>query len=69
MPRQSELMGLAASAPVANRRQARFNLARFYLARDMAPEAKAVLNVALGDQRGSEEHHRKRAHRGRQRYA
>ena len=53
--RQSELMGLAASAPVAKRRQARFNLARFYLARDMAPEAKAVLNVALGDQRGSED--------------
>src|SRR6478735_1882516 len=53
--RQSELMGLAASAPVAKRRQARFNLARFYLARDMASEAKAVLNVALADQRGSED--------------
>ncbi len=53
--RQSELIGLAASAPVSKRRQARFNLARFYLAKDMAPEAKAVLNVALSDQRGSED--------------
>jgi tetratricopeptide (TPR) repeat protein len=53
--RQSELIGLAASAPVPKRRQARLNLARFYLARDMAPEAKAVLNVALSDQRGSED--------------
>jgi tetratricopeptide (TPR) repeat protein len=53
--RQSELIGLAASAPVSKRRQARFNLARFYLAKDMAPEAKAVLNVALTDQRASED--------------
>jgi len=53
--RQSELIGLAASAPVSKRRQARFNLARFYLAKDMAPEAKAVLNVALSDQRGSDD--------------
>jgi tetratricopeptide (TPR) repeat protein len=53
--RQSELIGLAAAAPVSKRRQARFNLARFYLAKDMAPEAKAVLNVALSDQRGSED--------------
>jgi tetratricopeptide (TPR) repeat protein len=53
--RQSELIGLAASAPVTKRRQARFNLARFYLAKDMAPEAKAVLNVALSDQRASED--------------
>src|SRR6185312_1437405 len=53
--RQSELIGLAASAPVSKRRQARFNLARFYLAKEMAPEAKAVLNVALPDQRASED--------------
>jgi tetratricopeptide (TPR) repeat protein len=53
--RQSELIGLAASASVSKRRQARFNLARFYLAKDMAPEAKAVLNVALSDQRASED--------------
>ena len=53
--RRSELIGLAASAPVSKRRQARFNLARFYLAKEMAPEAKAVLNVALTDQRASED--------------
>jgi tetratricopeptide (TPR) repeat protein len=53
--RQSELIGLAAAAPVIKRRQARLNLARFYLAKDMAPEAKAVLDVALTDQRGSED--------------
>jgi tetratricopeptide (TPR) repeat protein len=53
--RQSELIRLAASAPVVRKRQARLNLARFYLAKDMAPEAKAVLDVALSDQRGSED--------------
>ena len=53
--RQAELIGLAASAPVAKRRQARLNLARFYLAKDMAPEAKAVLDVAVSDQRGSDD--------------
>ncbi|HXX07000.1 MAG TPA: tetratricopeptide repeat protein [Pseudolabrys sp.] len=53
--RQSELIGLAAAAPMMKRRQARLNLARFYLAKDMAPEAKAVLDVALSDQRGTED--------------
>ena len=53
--RQSELIGLAAAAPVSKRRQARLNLARFYLAKDMAPEAKAVLDVARSEQRGSED--------------
>ncbi|HEY6022560.1 MAG TPA: hypothetical protein VIV34_00085, partial [Pseudolabrys sp.] len=53
--RQSELIRLAAAAPSTKRRQARLNLARFYLAKDMAPEAKAVLDVALSDQRGSED--------------
>lgn len=53
--RQSELIRLAATAPPVRRRQARLNLARFYLAKDMAPEAKAVLDVALADQRGSED--------------
>jgi tetratricopeptide (TPR) repeat protein len=53
--RQSELIRLAASAPAVKKRQARLNLARFYLAKDMAPEAKAVLDVALTDQRGSED--------------
>ena len=53
--RQSELIGLAAEAPLPKRRLARFNLARFYLAKEMAPEAKAVLDVALADQRGSDD--------------
>src|SRR5262249_44006347 len=53
--RQSELIGIAAGAPLTKRRQARLNLARFYLAKDMAPEAKAVLDVALSDQRGSDD--------------
>jgi tetratricopeptide (TPR) repeat protein len=48
--RQAELIRLAAAAPVSKRRHARLNLARFYLAKDMAPEAKAVLDVALADQ-------------------
>jgi tetratricopeptide (TPR) repeat protein len=48
--RQAELIRLAAAAPVSKRRHARLNLARFYLAKDMAPEAKAVLDVALRDQ-------------------
>jgi tetratricopeptide (TPR) repeat protein len=53
--RQSELIRLAADAPLPRRRLARFNLARFYLARDMAAEAKAVLDVALADEQGSED--------------
>jgi tetratricopeptide (TPR) repeat protein len=44
--RQSELLTVAASAPEAKKRQARLNLARFYLAREMGAEAKAVLEVA-----------------------
>lgn len=51
--RQSELMRLAATAPEAKRKQARLNLARFYLARDMAAEAKGVIDVALAEQRDS----------------
>jgi tetratricopeptide (TPR) repeat protein len=53
--RQSELIRMAASAPESRRKAARFNLARFYLARDMAPEAKAVIDVALTDQRGADD--------------
>ena len=48
--RQSELIRLAASAPTPKRYQARLNLARFYLARDMSAEAKGVIEVALADQ-------------------
>lgn len=51
--RQSELIRLAAAAPEAKRKQARLNLARFYLARDMASEAKGVIDVALAEQRDS----------------
>jgi tetratricopeptide (TPR) repeat protein len=53
--RQNDLIHTAAMAPESKRRTARLNLARFYLARDMAPEAKAVLDVALSDQRGNED--------------
>ena len=49
--RQSELIERAAAAPEAKRQAARFDLARFYLARDMAPEAKGVLDVATADER------------------
>jgi hypothetical protein len=53
--RQSELIRLAASAPPTQRKAARLNLARFYLAQDMAAEAKAVLDVALADDRNPED--------------
>ena len=53
--RQSELIRIASAAPNSRRKQARFNLARFYLAREMAVEAKAVLEVALADQRGTDD--------------
>ena len=51
--RQSELIRLAASAPPAQRKPARFNLARFYLAQEMPEEAKAVLDVAMADDRNN----------------
>lgn len=51
LERQAELIALAAAAPPNKRRQARFNLARFYLAREMGAEAKAVLDVTLSDQK------------------
>ena len=53
--RQSELVRLAASAPDNKRKQARLNLARFYLARDLATEAKGVLDVALEEERDGED--------------
>ncbi|HLA21072.1 MAG TPA: tetratricopeptide repeat protein [Pseudolabrys sp.] len=53
--RQSELIRIASAAPNSRRKQARLNLARFYLAREMAVEAKAVLEVALADQRGTDD--------------
>ncbi|HEY4143037.1 MAG TPA: hypothetical protein VGM57_16585, partial [Pseudolabrys sp.] len=51
--RQAELIRLAASAPPKQRKPARFNLARFYLAQEMPAEAKAVLDVAMADDRSN----------------
>jgi tetratricopeptide (TPR) repeat protein len=53
--RQAELIQIAAMAPAIKRKQARFNLARFYLAREMSAEAKAVLEVALADKKAAED--------------
>jgi tetratricopeptide (TPR) repeat protein len=47
--RYSQLVRLAAEAPEGKRPLARADLARFYLARGMGVEAKAVLDVALAD--------------------
>ena len=47
--RKMDLILAAAAAPEAKRLPARCDLARFFLARDMYAEAKAVLDVALGD--------------------
>jgi hypothetical protein len=52
--RQSDLISRAAAAPEAKRRAARLDLARFYLARDMAAEAKGVLDVTTADEREGE---------------
>jgi tetratricopeptide (TPR) repeat protein len=49
--RQSNLIAAAAAAPENKRFTPRLDLARFYLARDMYPEAKGVLDVALRDDR------------------
>jgi tetratricopeptide (TPR) repeat protein len=48
--RNWQLLSAAADAPEAKRLVARTDLARFYLARDMIYEAKAVLDVAIADQ-------------------
>ena len=47
--RQKALITAAASAPESKRMPARFELARFYLAREMYAEAKGVLDVALAE--------------------
>ncbi len=52
--REGELVARAAAAPEAKRRAARLDLARFYLARDMAAEAKGVLDVVTADEREGE---------------
>ncbi|MBI3434362.1 MAG: hypothetical protein HY056_04680 [Proteobacteria bacterium] len=53
--RQGQLMTIAAMATEGARAEARLDLARFYLARDMYAEAKGVLDVAVRDQRPSTE--------------
>jgi tetratricopeptide (TPR) repeat protein len=47
--REDELVMAAASAEPGQRPQARLNLARFYMARAMYPEAKGVVEVLLAD--------------------
>jgi hypothetical protein len=47
---QAQLIDAAAEAPENRRLRPRLDLARFYLARDMYPEAQGVLDVALSEQ-------------------
>lgn len=49
--RQYKLVAAAADASELRRSGPRLELARFYLARDMYPEAKGVLDVALSEER------------------
>ena len=53
--RQSKLVAAAAAAADNKRLAPRLDLARFYVARDMYPEAKGVLDVALADDRSASE--------------
>ncbi len=53
--RQAELMQIAAMAPPSQRKPARLNLARFYLASGMSAEAKAVLQVEQADAKNDED--------------
>ena len=53
--RQFELISAAAEAPPAKRAGLRLDLARFYLSREMFAEAKAVLDVAIADDRATSE--------------
>src|ERR1700733_15649543 len=52
---ESHLVDLAAAAAPNQRLAPRLDLARFYIARGMYPEAKGVLDVALGDEHKSAE--------------
>ena len=47
--RQSQLAAAAAVASSGKRLQQRLDLARFYIAREMYPEAKGVLDVSLAE--------------------
>jgi Tfp pilus assembly protein PilF/predicted negative regulator of RcsB-dependent stress response len=53
--RQSKLMAAAADAQDGKRLIPRLNLARFYMARGMFPEAKGVLDVALREEHPASE--------------
>jgi tetratricopeptide (TPR) repeat protein len=53
--RQTQLVAEAAGAEGVQRAPARLNLARFYLARDLIPEAKGVLDVAASDEQAAAE--------------
>jgi hypothetical protein len=53
--RQASLIAAAAAAPAGKKTMQRLDLARFYLARAMFPEAKGVLDVVLADQRPANE--------------
>ncbi len=48
--RQGHLIEAAASAPAGKRLRPRLDLARFYIAREMYPEAKGVLDTALSEE-------------------
>ena len=53
--RQDSLIAAAAAAPASKRLPSRLDLARFYIARGMYPEAKGVLDVALTEDHLAEE--------------
>ena len=53
--RQDSLVAAAAAAPASKRLPSRLDLARFYIARGMYPEAKGVLDVALTEEHPPEE--------------
>ena len=53
--REAELIQIAAMAPHSQRKPARLNLARFYLARGMSAEAKGVLDVVRADAKGDDD--------------
>ena len=53
--RQNSLIATAADSSEAKRTASRFDLARFYLSREMFSEAKGVLDVALADDRPTSE--------------
>jgi tetratricopeptide (TPR) repeat protein len=53
--RQTQLIAEAAAAEGVRRAPAQLNLARFYLARDLLPEARGVLDVAASDEQAAAE--------------